>query len=155
MKSVRPADVAGSAAENTVIAIRIRGQPIAPSLRCPESQIMQTIEPSTTTVAPRRSVSRHGRSAGRGDTVRLGFYGALTLATCQRFEKKVIGALKRQQQLELDLSGIDQIDLYGIHLIDLLQRTAPRQIIVVASSSTVEEARQHLFTYPSTPAAEA
>lgn len=116
---------------------------------------MQTSEPSKNVVGPCHSASRHARSSGAGDTVRLGFYGALTLATCQRFEKKVIGALKRQQHLELDLSGINEIDLYGIHLLDLLQRTAPSKIVVVASSSTVEGAKQHLFTSACAPAPEA
>lgn len=109
---------------------------------------MLSIEPSKSRVEPRcaqsgRQVTLEVASSGE-NTFRLAFTGDMTLANCPEFEEKIVDALRRYPHLELDLSGIREIDLYGIHLLGLLQRVADRKVVIVASSPAVEDASRHL-----------
>jgi MFS superfamily sulfate permease-like transporter len=120
-------------------------------------KIMPSITPSKIISEPRRH-SRARQHAARttgsaiGHTFCLAHAGALTLASCQKFENKILGALKRHQDVLLDLAEVNEIDLYGIHLLHLLQQLADRKVIIVASSAAVESAKHSVFASTAIPA---
>ncbi|MFZ4539577.1 STAS domain-containing protein [Propionivibrio sp.] len=68
--------------------------------------------------------------------------GKMTYEFYRELEDRVIDAMRRYKNLEVDLSEVSEIDLCGIHLIGLLQ-SAGR---IVAVSPVVEEASKRLFT---------
>ena len=109
---------------------------------------MSSIAPSKTLSETRRPRQHAARTTGStiGHTFRLAHAGALTLASCQKFENKILGALKRRQDVELNLAEVSEIDLYGIHLLTLLQQIADRKVIIVATSPAVESAKLSLFS---------
>lgn len=66
----------------------------------------------------------------------------MTFACRQQLEQTIIYAMRCHTNLEADLSGVEEIDLYGIHLLGLLQRVGA----VIAISPTIEEASRRLLT---------
>lgn len=73
---------------------------------------------------------------------RLKLAGPMTFAFRQQLEQTIIYAMRCHTNLEADLSEVQEIDLYGIHLLGLLQGVGA----VVAISPTVEEASRRLLT---------
>lgn len=72
----------------------------------------------------------------------LKFEGPMTFEHRLELEETIIGAMRRHTQLAADLSGVREIDLYGVHLLGMLQSVGA----VVALSPTVEEAAKRLLT---------
>jgi ABC-type transporter Mla MlaB component len=72
---------------------------------------------------------------------RLQLEGHMTLEHRRELESCIIDAMQRHQSLEVDLSAVREIDLYGVHLLGLLQSVAA----VVAISPCVEEAARRLL----------
>jgi len=67
--------------------------------------------------------------------------GPMTFEHRQELEGSIIDAMRRHQSLEVDLSAVQEIDLYGVHLLGLLQSVGA----VVAISPAVEEAARRLL----------
>lgn len=71
---------------------------------------------------------------------RLVFEGSLTHEFARELEGHIIDALRRYTHFELDLSGVHEIDLCGIHLLGVLEAIAGEQVDVIESSSIVQQA---------------
>lgn len=68
--------------------------------------------------------------------------GPMTFEHRQELEEIIIGAMRRHTKLAADLSSVREIDLYGVHLVGLLQSVGA----VVAVSPVVEEVTKRLLT---------
>lgn len=71
----------------------------------------------------------------------LKFDGKMTHQFYRELEDQVIDAMRRHENLEIDLSGVEEVDLCGLHLIGLLQSVGT----IVATSPAVEQASKHLL----------
>ncbi|MFZ2852803.1 MAG: STAS domain-containing protein [Rhodocyclaceae bacterium] len=67
--------------------------------------------------------------------------GKMTYEFYRELEDKVIDAMRRHKNLEVDLSGVEEVDLCGLHLIGLLQSVGH----IVATSPAVDQASKHLL----------
>jgi len=76
---------------------------------------------------------------------RLTFEGKMTFEFSAELEDRIIGAMRRYQHLEVDLSGVHEIDLCGIHLLGLLQSFGGKEVVIVAISPVVEQASRRLL----------
>lgn len=76
----------------------------------------------------------------------LVFEGAMTHEFSRQMEDRVIDLMRRHRCFKIDLSGVEQIDLFGIHLIGVLQNLGGRSVDIVAASPAVERALAHLLT---------
>jgi anti-anti-sigma regulatory factor len=77
-----------------------------------------------------------------GAKFRLKFDGNMTHAHYRELEDRIIDAMRRYKNLEVDLSGVEEIDLCGLHLIGLLQSVAT----IVATSPVVAQASARLLS---------
>ena len=68
--------------------------------------------------------------------------GPMTFEHRHDLESTIIDAMRRHKNLEADLSDVREIDLYGVHLLGLLQNVGA----IVAISPVVEEAARRLLT---------
>jgi len=65
---------------------------------------------------------------------RLVFDGKLTMEFARELEDRIIDALRRYTRFEIDLSGVDEIDICGIHLLGVLDAVGGSQVKVVDTS---------------------
>lgn len=72
----------------------------------------------------------------------LKFDGKMTYECYSELEQKIIDAMRRYKNLEIDLSGVETVDLCGLHLIGLLQSVGT----IVATSPAVAEASRRLLS---------
>lgn len=86
-----------------------------------------------------RVVESHG-------VCRLIFEGSLTCEFASELEDRIIDALRRHTRFELDLAGVREIDLCGLHLLRIVETVAGEQVATIAASTLVEQARQRLFS---------
>lgn len=82
------------------------------------------------------------QSPSTEEAFRLTLDGPMTFECRQELEGTIIDAMRRHKRLEADLSAVREIDLYGIHLLGLLQSVGA----VIAISPTIEEAAKRLLT---------
>ncbi len=80
-------------------------------------------------------------------TCRLQFDGSMTFAHARELEDGIIDAMYRYQRLEIDLSGVREIDILGIHLLGQLQAFGDGARIV-ARSEVVQQACDRLLSSP-------
>lgn len=81
-------------------------------------------------------------SATRSEELfRLAIHGPMTFAVRPLLEEQIISAMRRHRRLEVDLSEVCQIDLFGVHLLGLLRGVGA----VVATSPVIEAAAQRLL----------
>ena len=80
-----------------------------------------------------------------GDACRMIFDGSITYEYWREQEEIIIGAMRRYTSFEVDLSGIQEIDLCGIHLIGVLHSVGGKNVIIVAPSSIVYQASKRLL----------
>lgn len=76
---------------------------------------------------------------------RLVFDGSMTFAYARELEDSIINAMRRYERLEIDLSGVREIDILGIHLLGLLQSFGDGARII-ARSPVVQQAYDRLLT---------
>lgn len=81
----------------------------------------------------------------KNNACRLIFNGHLTYEHARELEDGIIDALRRYTRFEVDLSGVQEIDLCGIHLLGILDAVAGEQVEVVESSTAVERAYSRLL----------
>lgn len=84
--------------------------------------------------------------ASAGNACRLTFDGSLTYDSWREMEDTIIDALRRHTLFEMDLSGIRDIDLCGVHLLEMLRSVGKTQVQVVAGSAVVDQASERLLT---------
>jgi len=77
---------------------------------------------------------------------RLTFEGKMTFEVARELEDRILGAMRCYRHLEVDLSGVREIDFYGIHLLDLLQSIGGKEVLIVARSPVVERASRRSTT---------
>jgi len=70
------------------------------------------------------------------------FDGKMTHEFYGDLESRVKDAMQRHEKLAIDLSGVSEIDLCGIHLIGLLKSAG----VIVATSPVVEQATRGLLS---------
>jgi len=76
---------------------------------------------------------------------RLTFEGKMTFDVARELEERILGAMHRFRHLEVDLSGVNEIDLCGIHLLGLMQKIGGKEVVIVAKSPVVEQASGRLL----------
>lgn len=76
---------------------------------------------------------------------RLTFDGDMTLEHSAEMEDGIIDAMRAYKQLDVDLSGVTNIDYCGIHMLGLLQSMGGQAVNIVATSPVVEEALQRFL----------
>jgi ABC-type transporter Mla MlaB component len=79
------------------------------------------------------------------DHCRLVFAGRLTYQFAQELENRIIDALRRYSHFEVDLSGVREIDICGIHLLGILDAVAGDKVKTIATSPVVQQAQQRLL----------
>lgn len=75
------------------------------------------------------------------------FSGAMTCSNSRDIENRIINAMRQHPKLKVDLSGVEEIDLCGIHLLGVLQSFGGDAVNIIATSPTVDAA---LMRLPST-----
>ena len=80
-----------------------------------------------------------------GDACRMIFDGSITYEYWAEQEDTIIGAMRRYTSFEVDLSGIQEIDLCGIHLLGVLHSVGGKNVTIVAPSSIVDQASKRLL----------
>lgn len=81
-----------------------------------------------------------GTQADDNNGFRLIFDGSMTMDFANQLEDRILDAMRKYRHLEVDLSGVREIDLCGIHLIRLLQTVGGKAVDFVATSPIVERA---------------
>lgn len=80
-----------------------------------------------------------------GSACRLTFEGSITFEFWRELEDRIIDALRRYTHFEVDLSGIREVDLCGIHLIEMLRSVGGTQVKIVATSPLVDQTSRRLL----------
>lgn len=71
---------------------------------------------------------------------RLVFAGRFTIDFARYAEDRIIEALRRFRNFEVDLSAVSEIDLCGVHLLSVLRKIGGAAVSIVACSPAVEQA---------------
>ena len=72
------------------------------------------------------------------------FSGPMTCSNSREIENCIISAMRQHLRLDVDLSGVEEIDLCGIHLLGVLQSFGGDAVNIIATSPTVDAALMHL-----------
>lgn len=80
-----------------------------------------------------------------GNTCRMIFDGSITYEHWREQEDTMINAMRRYTSFEVDLSGIQEIDLCGIHLLGVLHSVGGGNVTIVAGSPIVDLASKRLL----------
>ena len=78
---------------------------------------------------------------------RLVFGASMTVAHANELEDQIINAMRRHRKLEVDLSGVREMDSCGVHLLGMLTALGGADIRVVATSPVVDEQYKHLLAF--------
>lgn len=71
--------------------------------------------------------------------------GSMTYQFARQMEDRMIDSMRRHPHIEVDLSGVCEIDLHGIHHLQLLQTLGGEKVTIVAQSPAVEYASKNLL----------
>lgn len=80
-----------------------------------------------------------------GNICHMKFDGSITYEYWREQEDTVISAMRRYTSFEVDLSGIQEIDLCGIHLLGVLRSVGGKNVTIVAGSPIVDQASKRLL----------
>ena len=72
------------------------------------------------------------------------FSGPLTCSNSREIENCIISAMRQHRRLDVDLSGVKEIDLCGIHLLGVLKSFCGAAVNIIATSPTVDAALARL-----------
>jgi hypothetical protein len=64
----------------------------------------------------------------------------MTSSVAKELEDTILDALRRHRNVEVDLSRVEEIDIYGTHLLGLLESFFGKGLSVVDSSPSVDNA---------------
>lgn len=84
--------------------------------------------------------------SGDQSTYRLVFGPCMTRAHVRELEDQIINAMRCYQKLEVDLSGVREIDICGVHLLGMLQALGGSEIRIVDTSPVVDRQYVHLLS---------
>lgn len=84
---------------------------------------------------------------GQGNDCRLVFEGAMTHEFSRQLEDRVIDLMRRYPSLKIDLSGVCDIDLFGVHFLGVMKNLGGSSVDIVAASPVVDRA---MTRWPST-----
>ncbi|HJW26177.1 MAG TPA: STAS domain-containing protein [Rhodocyclaceae bacterium] len=76
---------------------------------------------------------------------RLVFDGSLTHEFAGELDDLIVDALRRYSRFEMDLSGVREIDLCGLHLLRMLESVAGDNLTTLATSPVVDHAQKRLL----------
>lgn len=76
---------------------------------------------------------------------RLVFGARMTVAHASELEDQIIQAVQRYERLEVDLSGVKEIDICGVHLLGMLQTLGGSETRIVATSPVVDQQYRRLL----------
>lgn len=82
---------------------------------------------------------------GNGGVSRLVFDGKITFDRTRELEERIIDTMRIHPRLEVDLSGVSEIDICGIHLIGVMQKIGGKNIEIVATSPAVDRGYRNLL----------
>lgn len=85
---------------------------------------------------------------GGRDNCDLALEGAMTHRHSRYIEDTIIDSMRRYPHLNVDLSGVSEIDLCGIHLLGVLRSFGDNTVRIVAASPLVEAALAKLPASP-------
>lgn len=71
---------------------------------------------------------------------RLVFAGRLTVEFARYVEDRIIDALRRYRNFDVDLAAVSEIDLCGVHLLGVLRTIGGAGVQIVACSPVVDRA---------------
>lgn len=71
---------------------------------------------------------------------RLVFAGRMTIEFARYVEDRIIDALRRYRNFDVDLSAVSEIDLCGVHLLGVLRTIGGAGVRIVATSPVVDHA---------------
>jgi anti-anti-sigma regulatory factor len=74
------------------------------------------------------------------------FSGPMTCNNSREIENRIISAMRQHPRLDVDLSGVEEIDLCGIHLLGVLKSFGGDAVNIIATSPTVDAALTRLPT---------
>lgn len=80
-----------------------------------------------------------------GDVCQMAFDGSITYEFWREQEDIIIDAMRRYTQFKVDLSGIEEIDLCGIHLLGVLHSVGGQNVTIVAGSPIVDQTSRRLL----------
>lgn len=75
---------------------------------------------------------------GGADSCCLIFEGAMTLSFLRAMEERIIDCMRRYPHIDVDLTGVSEIDVYGARLLVVLRSFGEEVIRIVAASPVVE-----------------
>lgn len=78
------------------------------------------------------------------DGVCLVLEGPMTHRFSSQMEDRIIDSMRRYPQLSVDLSGVSEIDLCGVHLLGVLRSFGEDAVRIVNASPAVEAALSKL-----------
>lgn len=76
-----------------------------------------------------------------GQKCRFILEGRLTFESAPELRGRIIDASRRFSRFEVDLSGVSEIDLCGVHVLRMLRGTDGEEAVLVADSPVAEEVR--------------
>ena len=79
---------------------------------------------------------------------RIIFQGSMTFKFSRTIEQQITDTMSRYQRVDIDLSGVNEIDLSGIHLISVMQSMSGNKFNIIATSPVVEQASRRLLASP-------
>lgn len=77
---------------------------------------------------------------------RLVFGPSMTIAHVREIEDLIIQAMRRYENIDVDLSGVNEIDICGVHLLGMLQTLGGSEIHIVATSPVVDQQYTRLLS---------
>lgn len=80
------------------------------------------------------------------NSCRLVFGSSMTMAHARELEDQIIQAMRRYEKLEVDLSGVNEIDICGVHLLGMLQTLGGTETRIVATSPVVDQQYSRLLS---------
>jgi len=81
---------------------------------------------------------------GSKDDCCLVFDGQMTYPFSREIENQIIDSMRRHRRLKVDLSGVREIDLCGIHLLGVLRSFGDDALRIIATSPVVDAALSRL-----------
>lgn len=82
---------------------------------------------------------------GEGQTCRFILEGRLTIEFARELKARIVEVTRRYSEFEIDLSGVSEIDLCGVHVLGMLCSAEGKPATVVAPSPLVDQATMDLL----------
>lgn len=84
--------------------------------------------------------------SGNQNSCRLVLGSSMTMPHVRELEDQIIQAMRSHGKLEVDLSGVNEIDICGVHLLGMLQTLGGSDTHIVATSPVVDQQYSRLLS---------